>query len=535
MGSSVPPFLLIFLSLVALTNAYKILVFNPSVSRSHLLFCGRVADALAKGGHEVMLLEPEYIPLASKLKTSTLAKRMIIANFSDNFAFGIKQFSTGAFAKLSLWKKIQEKVKYLDCFTTACRELLQKDALLEQLKAKKFDMIFVEHTTSCGSGLAQVLGIKTHIWMTSVTLLDHMSWMLSVPSPQSYVPTIADIKVTDRPSYTQRVMNLIAYAATVFVYRYGSIGINAVYREKYGQDFPDVDEIAKSSPIVFTAADEVVDFPRPGLPNVINIGGIGMSHKPKPLKEPLLSEMEKGQKGVVFFSFGSNVKTHVLPMDVKRHMVGVIALLPEYHFILKHDEEDKEMPILAKNLKNVYTTTWAPQTDILAHPRTKVFITHAGYNSMVEAAVAGVPVVAVPFFFDQVRNARVPERNGWGVFCSKMTLLEGSTELAKALKKVLENPEYKKNAVRTSKLVTEAPFSAEEKLLKYTNYVMQNDGRLPELQISGRDLDLIVYFNLDIFVPLVIVLLLAFVASIYALVAVLRCLCSRKVSKDKLS
>lgn len=54
---------------------------------------------------------------------------------------------------------------------------------------------------------------------------------------------------------------------------------------------------------------------------------------------------------------------------------------------------------------NVRPIPWAPQNDVLAHPQTKVFVTHAGANSIYEAAYHATPVVSLPFFADQPHNA----------------------------------------------------------------------------------------------------------------------------------
>jgi len=40
--------------------------------------------------------------------------------------------------------------------------------------------------------------------------------------------------------------------------------------------------------------------------------------------------------------------------------------------------------------------------DVLGHPNTRVFVSHCGVHSVYEAAFHGVPVVAVPFQFEQV-------------------------------------------------------------------------------------------------------------------------------------
>ncbi|XWS43114.1 hypothetical protein CRYUN_Cryun16bG0074300 [Craigia yunnanensis] len=48
---------------------------------------------------------------------------------------------------------------------------------------------------------------------------------------------------------------------------------------------------------------------------------------------------------------------------------------------------------------------WAPQLEILAHPRTGGFVSHCGWNSCMESFTMGVPIGAWPMHSDQPRNA----------------------------------------------------------------------------------------------------------------------------------
>ena len=57
-----------------------------------------------------------------------------------------------------------------------------------------------------------------------------------------------------------------------------------------------------------------------------------------------------------------------------------------------------------------------------------------------ETARAGVPLIAMGFFADQYRNARMAERNGWALAFDKMSLLEGSEQLRVAMQNVLNDP-----------------------------------------------------------------------------------------------
>ncbi|XP_031285967.1 anthocyanidin 3-O-glucosyltransferase 7-like isoform X2 [Pistacia vera] len=52
---------------------------------------------------------------------------------------------------------------------------------------------------------------------------------------------------------------------------------------------------------------------------------------------------------------------------------------------------------------------WAPQVDILNHEAIGVFITHCGWNSMLESIVGGVPMICRPLFGDHRLNGRMIE------------------------------------------------------------------------------------------------------------------------------
>lgn len=50
--------------------------------------------------------------------------------------------------------------------------------------------------------------------------------------------------------------------------------------------------------------------------------------------------------------------------------------------------------------------SWAPQLRVLGHPATAGFVSHCGWNSVLESISMGMPMLAYPFFADQPINSR---------------------------------------------------------------------------------------------------------------------------------
>jgi hypothetical protein len=54
--------------------------------------------------------------------------------------------------------------------------------------------------------------------------------------------------------------------------------------------------------------------------------------------------------------------------------------------------------------RGLVVKSWAPQRDVLAHASVGGFVTHCGWNSVLEAVMAGVPMLAWPLYAEQRLN-----------------------------------------------------------------------------------------------------------------------------------
>ncbi|OVA20941.1 UDP-glucuronosyl/UDP-glucosyltransferase [Macleaya cordata] len=54
-----------------------------------------------------------------------------------------------------------------------------------------------------------------------------------------------------------------------------------------------------------------------------------------------------------------------------------------------------------------FVVPWAPQREVLEHVAIGVFVTHCGWNSVLESIIAGVPMIGRPVFGDHMINCRM--------------------------------------------------------------------------------------------------------------------------------
>ena len=87
---------------------------------------------------------------------------------------------------------------------------------------------------------------------------------------------------------------------------------------------------------------------------------------------------------------------------------------------------------------NVKLMSWLPQNDILGHPKTRLFICHAGLNGILESTYHGVPMILTPFFGDQFYNANTMKQSGVGEVVNLWSM--SSEEFVSLIRKVLGDP-----------------------------------------------------------------------------------------------
>ncbi|XP_003265733.2 UDP-glucuronosyltransferase 2B11 isoform X2 [Nomascus leucogenys] len=262
-------------------------------------------------------------------------------------------------------------------------------------------------------------------------------------------------------------------------------------------------------------------FPHPFFPNVDFVGGLHC----KPAK-PLPKEMEEfvqssGENGVVVFSLGSMIRN--ITAERANVIATALAKIPQ-KVLWKFDGNKPDALGL-----NTRLYKWIPQNDLLGHPKTRAFITHGGANGIYEAIYHGIPMVGIPFFWDQPCNIAHMEAKGAAVRLDFHTM--SSTDLLNALKTVINDPSYKENVMKLSRIQHDQPVKPLDRAVFWIEFVMRHKGA-KHLRVAAHDLTWFQYHSLD-----VIGFLLACVATVIFIITKFCLFCfwkfARKGKKGK--
>ncbi|CAK1547652.1 unnamed protein product [Leptosia nina] len=277
-----------------------------------------------------------------------------------------------------------------------------------------------------------------------------------------------------------------------------------ILREKISKDLPNYDILSDNIDMLFINTHPMWINNQPLPPNVITIWGIHKNPE-RVLPKDLQTFLDSSKNGVIYLSFGTNVFSSLLPQEQIQIFVRVFSKLP-YDILWKW--ETNELPNRAENIKIV---KWLPQSDLLKHPKIKLFITQGGLQSTDEAIIAGVPMIGVPMLGDQWSNVEKCEFYKIGKKVEMETITE--EELEGAIQTVINDTSYRDNIIRLRKLMNDQPQGALERAVWWTEYVLRHGGA-KHLRAAGANMHWTKYYEIEFVLQLFSIVFVALVASL---------------------
>uniref|UniRef100_A0A0E0EYB3 Glycosyltransferase n=1 Tax=Oryza meridionalis TaxID=40149 RepID=A0A0E0EYB3_9ORYZ len=119
-------------------------------------------------------------------------------------------------------------------------------------------------------------------------------------------------------------------------------------------------------------------------------------------------------RSVLYVSFGSYA--HVTRRELHEIARGVLASSARFLWVMRPDIVSSDDPdplpdgFAAAAAGRGVVVPWCCQVEVLTHPAVAAFLTHCGWNSILESAWAGVPMLCFPLLTDQFTNRRLVVR-----------------------------------------------------------------------------------------------------------------------------
>ncbi|XP_072388404.1 UDP-glycosyltransferase UGT5-like [Diabrotica undecimpunctata] len=479
----------LILSLVLKCSSLKILAIMPHVGKSHQLVFEPLFKKLVLVGHDVTLIT-RFPPKINSPQWRAIEVASQKQNQTELFTFDLL---TGTqldrYTVMFLLSSMAE---------TVCSEGLAHPNLHSFLKEdNKFDVVLLEiFNTNCFMGVAKrfdapIIGLHSASWMP---------WMyqwFGIPYNPAYLPNHL-LGNTDEMSFFGRVENTISHFYCNIMYRINIASRGNALSKKYtGIDLYEHGDLMKSFSLFLINSHFTLNLPIPLVPNAIEVGGIHMdSQQINKLPKDIEDIIKTAPHGIIYMSMGSTIQGDSFPESKKQAFFKAFSKLPQ-KVIWKWEGEMKNKP------DNVYNVRWAPQKDILCHPKVKVFISHAGLLGVMESVHCGKPMLMLPQFGDQFTNAAAVQKREGGV----SFLLSEITEevVLESLKKLL-SAEFAEKAQLLSKTFKDRPLSPTDTALYWIDYVINHKGA-PFMKTTAVDMPLYQYWLLDVLVFISVVLL----------------------------
>ncbi|KAJ0171755.1 hypothetical protein K1T71_012518 [Dendrolimus kikuchii] len=467
---------------ISCNKAARILIVVPTPSISHQVVFRPLILELAKRGHELTVITPDPIP---KEATSANITEIDLHDISYKcWRQEVFKSTTTTGNKDSLFTQMSV---FMNIFITVFETQIRTKEVQDLIKSKpKFDLLLVEACVRPALAFAHIFEIPA-IFLSSLGTVFDMNQVIGAPTHPILYPDIMRQKLNNL-SLWDKIVELYNH------YRVNYVISNSVYNENeslkrlFGEDFPTYHELVKYVQISLLNVHPIWENNRPVPPSVVYMGGIHQMPK-KELPKDLETYLNSSKNGVIYISFGTNVAPSMLPSERIQILKEGFSELP-FDVLWKFDKD--EMPGKSKNIK---LSKWLPQSDLLRHPKIKLFITQGGLQSTDEAIIAGVPLVGVPMLGDQWYNVEQYLRLKIGARLDMETLTKD--KFKDTIQMVIGDESYKNNIIRLRSIIYDQPQTPLDRSVWWIEHVLRHKGaehlRSPAANMSWSE-----YYELEL-------------------------------------
>ncbi|KAH8383551.1 hypothetical protein KR009_009266 [Drosophila setifemur] len=442
--------------------------------------------ALAERGHNVTMISPLsaaanfegvrhiQVPRLNKIMEEMIDSDSFLEAFSNKWTEGI--LAAGLLANIS--------------YAVLSYDVVQK---MMRDKTERFDMVIME-----ASHLDAIYGLAEYYNATLVGVsCIRLNWFVDDLAGKT-APSI-DEPISPKGFYMDyslinRIYNWIFITEEKLleqlVFRPSQLKI---FKKFFNYPPEKMEELRSRFAVILINNHFSMGRVRANVPNIIEVGGLHLSEPVEPCDEELQQFLDEAAHGVIYFSMGLDIIVKLLPDSMQESLLQTLSQLKQ-RVVWK-----SEMSMMPNNSDNLYFISRAPQRALLAHPNVKLFITHGGLLSVMEAIHSGVPMLGLPLFFDQFSNMHRVEMAGIAKVLDSDSLTTDS--VTGTIKELLGNPKYAIRAKEMSRSFMDRPMSPLDTAVWWTEYALRNRD-VSHIRLNEEDIPFMRYYRLDSFLSL---------------------------------
>ncbi|XP_010865192.4 UDP-glucuronosyltransferase 1-1 isoform X1 [Esox lucius] len=493
------------------------------VDGSHWLSMKLLVKELAARGHEMVVLVPDasiLIQDSDYYRAETFKVPYTKAQLVEDVNKLKDKIFLKAPAITDLFVNIQGLVNWTSLQVKGCEGLLYDKPLMQRLKGEGFQLMLTDPFLPCGSIVAESFNIPAVYFLRGIPCgLDDMA--TQCPTPPSYVPRLFSGN-SDHMDFLGRVKNMIMYIVESYLCRVMFASFDELTSRYLEQDMT-YKELLGHGAIWLLRYDYTFEYPKPRMPNMVNIGGINCGKRGPIAKDLQEFVDESGEDGFVVFTLGSVVSQ--MPEDKAKQFFDAFSRIPQRVVWRYTGVVPDNAPA------NVRVMKWIPQNELLGHPKVKVFMTHGGTHGIYEGICNAVPMVMLPLIGDQGDNAHRMAVRGVGEVLSVFDIT--SDKLVETLNKVINNSSYKEKMLKLSAVHKDRPMEPLDLAVFWTEFVMRHRGA-EHLRPAAHYLNWIQYHSLDVILLLLTIAITVIMGTVTCCkVCFHKCCRERKTMKKK--
>ncbi|XP_019872407.2 UDP-glycosyltransferase UGT5 [Aethina tumida] len=486
----------LFLLLLVVNYVYSanIFFYSPVCSKSHFIWNYALVNGLIAKGHNVTFFDSfsKQIP-ETDLYHPVDYKYLVLEGDAEEFPEG------------NIAKQIPHFMLLMEEVCEFVYKSENLDTILQNKDEYKFDMVITDLTIfPCGVAPLHAFPDIPIVGVTAFLLPPEYSHVFGNNLQPAYVPQYFS-ELSDDMSFMERVYNFLATYGAELVYYYYWNQFEEAAKKKYGPEHaPYMKNIDRVS-LLLSNTNPLLDYPQPLPPNIIPVGGL-QAKPAKKLPQDLQNILDNSKDGVIVFSLGTNMRSDKLTLQIRQTLLNAFKQLKQT-VLWKFESDIEGLP------KNVIVRKWLPQNDVIAHPNVVLFIGHGGALSTQEALYHGVPIIGIPFFFDQIINVKALRRRQRGALLDYKTM--STKQIVDTIRQVIENPIYKKNVKEVSERFKTLPLKPLDAAVHWVEYSLKHNGT-SFLNLKSRHMSFLQYTCLDVVLFLVgVVVVICFIVMYF--------------------